>query len=267
MRQSTLTAKSPDVFDTVSELAGEPVSAEQIDRMYHRYLWATEYARGKDVAEIACGSGPGLGLLGETAHSFVAGDLSPGILKRAERHYGSRVRLEVFGAEQLPYADASKDVLILFEAIYYLRDTERFLQECRRVLRPSGVVLIATANKDLDDFNPSPYSHTYYGVLELQALFGRHGFSCRFFGYLAVRSLSLRQRVLRPVKRAVVNLGLMPRTMAGKKFLKRLVFGPQHPMPAELTREMGVYNPPVPLEAGRPDRHHKVVYCIASLDG
>jgi SAM-dependent methyltransferase len=199
------------------------------------------------------------------AKSLEAGDISPTILGRARHHYGMRVRLETYAADALPYADHSKDVLILFEAIYYLPDAERFVMEAMRVLRPGGDVLIATANKDLADFNPSPYSRRYYGIVELSELFAPRGFECQYFGHLAADAVSLRQRILRPIKRVVVRLGLMPKTMAGKRVLKRLVFGPQLPMPAELTHDMGVYNPPTALDGGRPDRRHKVIYCIATL--
>lgn len=255
---------SCDVFESVTELAGELVSSEQIERMHHRYVWAAGLSAGRDVAEVACGSGPGIGLLASVAQSIQGGDLSPSILERARRHYGAGVALETFSAEQLPYEDGSKDVIILFEAIYYVRNVQRFVAECRRVLRPGGFVLIATANKDLDDFSPSPFSHRYYGVVELADLFGQFGFACQFFGYLSIDAVSLKQRLLRPVKRLVVRFGLMPKTMAGKRFFKRIVFGPQVPMPAELRQEMGVYNPPAKLEVGRPDRRHKVIYCIAT---
>jgi ubiquinone/menaquinone biosynthesis C-methylase UbiE len=258
-------ADSRDAFESVTELAGEPVSAEQIERMHHRYKWAANLAAGCDVAEVACGSGPGLGLLAGAARSLEAGDLSPAILARARRHYGLRVKLDTFGAESLPYGDASKDVLILFEAIYYLRDASRFVAECRRVLRRGGRVLIATANKDLADFNPSPYSQRYYGVVELAGLFARHGFACEFFGYLSTETVSLKQRLLRPVKRLVVRLGLMPKTMAGKRLLKRIIFGPQVPMPAELRSDSGVYNSPTALAGDQPDLRHKVIYCVATL--
>jgi SAM-dependent methyltransferase len=73
------------------------------------------------------------------------------------------------------------DVIILFEAIYYLPSTERFVSECRRVLRYGGKVLIAIANKDLYDFNSSPYSYKYYGVVELKELFSKQGFTVEFY--------------------------------------------------------------------------------------
>jgi SAM-dependent methyltransferase len=153
--------------------------------------------------------------------------------------------------------------VILFEAIYYLPSPEKFVAECKRVLRPGGVVLIATANKDLYDFNPSPYSLRYFGVTEFGELFGRHDFACEYFGYMPVSEASARQRVLRPIKAFVARAGLMPKTMAGKKLLKRLVFGSMVQMPAEITVDSMDYKPPGRLPGGQPDRRFKVIYLAA----
>lgn len=254
-----------DQFADVTELAGTEISAEQLQRMSHRYHWAAQFCEGKDVVEVACGSGQGLGILAATSKSVEAGDISPKILSIPRGHYAGRLRLSEFDAQSLPFADSSKDVVVLFEAIYYVPDAERFVSECRRVLRPDGKVLIATANRDLADFNPSPSSHKYYGVRELAEVFARHGFTVEVFGYMPVESLSWRQKLLRPVKRLVVSAGLMPKTMAGKKLLKRLVFGRLIPMPAELPREAGPVAQPAPLPANVPDVLHKVLYACATV--
>ncbi len=189
------------------------------------------------------------------------------MLQRVRGHYGNRIGLARFDALQMPYADASKDVLVIFEAIYYLADLQRFIAECRRVLRPGGHLLIATANKDLPDFNPSPHSHTYPGVMELRDECGKHGLSVRCFGYLDTQAVSLRQRVLSPIKRVVIGLGLMPRTMRGKQLLKRLVFGRLVTMPAELDTRQIPYVAPTELPTDRPDHRHKVIYCAATVAG
>jgi ubiquinone/menaquinone biosynthesis C-methylase UbiE len=249
---------------SVTELAGDDVSVEQIDRMCQRYYWAGTYCRGKDVLELGCGTGQGAGYLAGLAGSFLAGDYSEKILGIARAHYGDRILFQHLDAQQMTFGDGSFDVVILFEAIYYLTSAERFVAECRRVLRPGGKVLTATANKDLYDFNPSPHSHTYYGVPELDDLFRRYGFVSSFFGNTPVDGLSWRQRTLRPIKKFVTNSGLMPKTMAGKKILKRLVFGSLVPMPAEIVAGMARYVDPVPIPADRPDRKHKVLYCVAT---
>ena len=222
---------------------------------------------GKDVIEAACGTGPGLGYLAARARSLRAGDFTPGILAVAQEHYGDRVDLRQFDAQAMPFEDHSADVVILFEAIYYLPSAERFVDECRRVLRPGGQVLIATANKDLYDFNLSPYSHVYYGVVELHRLFTEHGFAVECFGYHAIRDVSLRQKVLRPVKKLAAGLGLIPKTMEGKRWLKRIVFGRPTTMPAEIVEDLISYKEPTRLPLSKPDREHKVVYCVATMQG
>ena len=250
-------------YVSVTEIAGDEVTQEQIGRICNRYYWAGEYCSGKDMLEAACGTGQGLGYLHKIARSLEAGDYSETILSIARHHYGNRIPLRQFDAQNMPFDDQSKDVILLFEALYYLPDATLFAKECVRVLRPGGVALVVTANKDLYDFNPSPHSYEYYGAVELNQLFSSAGFQVRCYGDTPVSSVSLKQKLLRPVKKAVISLGLMPRSMAGKKLLKRLVFGNMVIMPAEITPETSVYTPPVPIGTETPDNRHKVIYCEA----
>lgn len=258
----------PSDFCDVSEVAGEPISPEQLQRLCHRYFWALEHCRDRDAVELACGTGPGLGILAKAARSFDAGDFSGQMVERVRRHSGSRIRIQQFAAQDMPYPDHSRDVIVIFEALYYLPDAGAFFRECRRVLRPGGRLLIVTANKDLADFNPSPHSHRYLGAAELHQELGCEGFSIRCLGHLDVGTLSLRQKILRPIKKLAVASGLMPKTMRGKRLLKRLVFGQPVPMPAELTEDMqpaDVASTLVTLPPGVADQRHKVIYCEATL--
>lgn len=250
-------------YVSVTELAGDEVTQEQVDRLCNRYYWAGCYCVGKDVVEVACGTGQGLGYLANVAKSLKAGDYSEDILKIARSHYGQRIELKQFDAQDMPYDDDSFDVIILFEAIYYIPSADKFLSECKRVLRHGGKILIATANKDLYDFNPSPHSYQYYGIKELGELFRKQGFSAQCFGCFPVEQASLRQKALRPVKMIAAKLGLIPKTMKGKKLLKRLMFGKLVYMPAEITEDMTPFTEPDPLPMDKPDTRHKVIYCAA----
>ncbi|MCG3117560.1 MAG: class I SAM-dependent methyltransferase [Candidatus Manganitrophus sp. SA1] len=252
-------------FSAVTELSGDEVTQEQVDRCCNRYYWAGTYCTDKDVLEVACGTGQGLGYLTKVARSVHAGDYSDDILTVAKAHYGNRIVLKQFDAQDMPYADRSMDVIVLFEAIYYIPSAEKFVSECRRILRENGKVLVVTANKDLYDFNPSPHSYKYYGVVELSELFGKQGFSVEFFGNTPVDKLSLRQKLLRPVKKVVVKLGCVPKTMAGKKVFKKIIFGNLVSMPAEITENTGPYIQPTKISSIQPDKKHKVLYCVATL--
>ena len=255
----------PIDFLNETELSGDSVTQEQVDRLCHRYYWASAHCHNKDVLEVACGTGQGAGFLSSMAKSYQAGDYSDKILERARHHYGARIDFKQFDAQELPFPDRSFDVVIMFEAIYYIPSADNFVAECRRVLRPGGKVLIATANKDLYDFNPSPHSTTYFGVTEMENLFNAHGFITEFFGSTPIAKVSWRQRITRPLKKIVVSLGFMPKSKTGKQVLKRLVFGRLVTLPAEITGKMTLYNEPACLPASAPDRLYKVIYCVASL--
>lgn len=265
-RNPVLPDQPGDDYASVTEIDGQNISVEQLHRMAHRYHWAARIAAGKDVIEVGCGAGQGLGLLNASAARLVAGDVSPEVLDVAMRHFGGHVPLSVFGADALPFPDSEFDVVILFEAMYYLPDIQGFLAEARRVLRPGGRLLIVTANRDLYDFTPSPYSHRYLGVRELASELGLAGWNCSFSGYIDVNTVSARQRLLRPVKSLASRLGVIPKTMRGKELLKRLFFGEMTDMPSDVAKVDFVYAPPVPIPSGIADVRHKVIYCEAVLE-
>jgi hypothetical protein len=143
-------------------------------------------------------------------------------------------------------------------------DVDALAHEVARLLRPGGAFLVATANKDLFDFNPSPYSNVYLNPPELRDLLARHGFETSFFAGSPVPGAGKRAGTLRALKSFAARHGLIPRTMKGKRLLKRLVFGRLVPMPAELRPDHANYEAPTPIPGDRPDRRHLVLYCVAT---
>ena len=81
------------------------------------------------MLEAACGSGAGLGYLAGIANSISAGDYSEEILERVRAHYGERIALRRFDAQDMPFGDDTFDVVILFEALYFIPSPERFVAE------------------------------------------------------------------------------------------------------------------------------------------
>ncbi len=252
-------------FIDVTEISGDDVSEEQVQRLCNRYYWASGFTRGKDVVEVACGTGQGLGYLNSVSKSFEAGDYSKPIIQMAKNHYKNRVVIRNFDALDMPYDDYSKDVIILFEAIYYLADFQKFLSECKRILKEDGVLLIATANKDLYDFNPSPHTYEYYGVKELALILTQNGFSAAFWGDTPVNEVSMIQKISRPVKKIAVTLNLVPKSMNAKKILKRFMFGNLIRMPLEITEKTAQRVSPTQISDNMANKTHKVIFCAARL--
>lgn len=250
-------------FLDVTEIEGQRISREQLKRLFHRYHWAASQCRGLDVLEVACGAGQGLLMLKRVAGTLVAGDYSPEVLEHARKIAGN-VPLYLFNAERIPFEADSFDRILLFEALYYV-DAQAFFAEAKRLLRKGGMVLIATANKDLYDFTLSPFTTRYLGAKELSRELSEAGFDVELFGYLDASRVGLRQRLLRPAKALASRLGLIPKTLRGRERLKKLFFGSMIDMPATLEGTAFDYEAPDAIGGDAMDRRHKVLYCRAVL--
>lgn len=246
-------------FLNVTELAGDSVSRAQLSRFYQRYGWAGTFCEGKDVLEVACGTGPGLGYLASKSKSFAAGDLAEDVLNIAKSNYGNKINLVQFSAENIPFPNNSFDLIILFEAIYYIPNARLFLNECKRLLRPGGMVLIATANCSLYDFNPSPYSTKYFTVLELTQQLNEMGFEVECFAGSPVNENNLKSKIIRKIKKIAVTYNLIPGSMEGKKLLKKIFFGKLIEMPKLLT-SVDSYVAPIEIDSNSNDIIHQVIY-------
>ena len=252
----------PD-FSTVTEQPGQAATRLQLAMLSARYAWAAGYASGKDVGEVACGAGLGLGWLARVARTVEAGDLNDANCSVAQETYGARenIRVRTLDALDLPFPRQSLDLLLLFEAIYYLPDVEGFFEEARRVLRPGGTLLISTVNCEWSGFNPSPFSRRYFSASELGDALAGHGFGVQVQAGFPERT-GPSARLVDAVRRTGVALRLIPRTMAGKAFLKRLFYGPLEAIPAELEPARGSSGSFVPAPSADLSRY-RVLYAEA----
>ena len=133
---------------------------------FHRYLLARELTRGLDVIDVASGEGYGSSLIAQSAKSVLGVELSEDAASHAQREYGNmNLRFEVGDARALPAADASMDVVVSFETLEHFFEHEQFFLEARRVLRPTGFLLVSTP--DLNVYSPSRTAPNPYHVHEL----------------------------------------------------------------------------------------------------
>jgi SAM-dependent methyltransferase len=247
----------------VTELPDSKASREQLSRLYSRYRFAANFCRDKSVLEVACGAGLGLGYLGSVAKDVVGGDIDAKNLTFARQTYNGRcnVALHYLDAQDLPFRRASFDVVLLYEALYYLSRPDRFVTEARRVLRKGGLLIICTANKDWSGFNPSPYSFQYFSAPELFSLIREGGFDkVSLYADCPVTANGTRDRIAALVKPAAVAFNLMPKTMRGKELLKRVFMGKLSPLPPEITDGVAHYSRPVPIPHEMPNTRYKVLF-------
>jgi len=171
----------------------------------------------------------------------------------------------LFDGHKFPLKDKSMDVVILYEAIYYLSEPEKFVQEARRVLKDGGMLLICTVNCSWPDFNPSPFSTKYFSVPELYDLLKAKFHTVEIYGAFPALADSAKTRLVSYIKRTAVSLHLIPKTMKGKKLLKRLFFGQLIPIPAEIEENGYHYQKPVLIPYNNPNSTYKVTYAVARI--
>jgi SAM-dependent methyltransferase len=147
---------------SILEPTGERMVPESADRCtfwehVYRYGFATRFVRGKRVLDIACGEGYGSAALQRAGATHVIGvDISEEVCCHVRAKYGIDARQG--GAEKIPIADGSIDVIVSFETIEHVPDPHRFLDECVRVLVPGGRLIISTPSKGIYGADsPNPY--------------------------------------------------------------------------------------------------------------
>lgn len=110
---------------------------------------------GASVADLACGTGYGAGVLRASgARTYVGVDLDARTIEYAGRRHGGEGRtFLVADAARTPIDGASVDLVASFETIEHVTDTAGLVAEYARVLKPGGLLVVSTPNK----MGPTPY--------------------------------------------------------------------------------------------------------------
>ena len=254
-----------DDYSIITETPGVGATAEQLSAIYTRYHFAARHAAGKDVLEVACGVGNGLGYLARFARRVVGGDIEHSNVEIAQATYQADSNVEIFNmdAHQLPFPDRSFDLVLLFEAVYYLDDARQFMSEAFRVLRPGGKLLLSAVHPSWPGFNPSPFSRQYYTSQELQNLARSADLVPTVYAGFAARPQTPLGNAVGWLRRLAVKLRLVPRSMRGKTLLKRLFYGQLKPIPRIVDEFTGTLEPLRKVGPDTPEECFKFLYMEA----
>ncbi len=259
----TLKQRTPE-FSTITESPCNRATSDQLSILHTRYAWAAKYAANRDVLEVACGAGVGLGRIAQVAHRTVGGDIDECNCAIASETYHGRREIEVMhlDAEHLPFPANSFDLIILFEAIYYLNSADAFFREARRLLRPNGLLLISSVNCRWKGFNHSPFSTRYYEAAQLAEHLADQCFAVSVYGAFP-ETVSVFNKIAGVFRKAAVRFHLIPRTQRRKEWLKRIFYGKLKQIPRELQAEAQAAVELEPLESPYPSDHFRFIYWAA----
>lgn len=116
-----------------------------------RYWWVSQLASGRRVLDAACGVAYGSAILRDAGASAVTGiDRAGDVLAAVAEQVGDGVQLQQATLEELPFEDGSFDLVVCFEAIEHVEDTEHVLDELTRVCEPdAGILAVSSPNREV----------------------------------------------------------------------------------------------------------------------
>lgn len=106
------------------------------------------------VLDLGCGRGDLMALCAPRAGLVVGSDLALTMVRVSLENLADyeNVRVVCSPAEELPFADASFNAVILADVVEHLVDVPGCLVECLRILKPAGRVVITTPNARMEHF-------------------------------------------------------------------------------------------------------------------
>lgn len=106
---------------------------------------------GKTVLDLGCAGGFMAEALDDRGAQVTGIDPAAEAIAAAQAHAvqgGREIRYDVGVGEDLPYADAAFDAVVCVDVLEHVADLDRVLAEVARVLKPGGLFLFDTINRN-----------------------------------------------------------------------------------------------------------------------
>lgn len=107
--------------------------------------------QGKEVLDLGCAGGfmaEAMALRGANVTGIDPASEAIEAARRHARENGLRIGYDVGVGETLPYGDASYDAVVCVDVLEHVADLPRVLAQVARVLRPGGLFLYDTINRN-----------------------------------------------------------------------------------------------------------------------
>jgi 2-polyprenyl-3-methyl-5-hydroxy-6-metoxy-1,4-benzoquinol methylase len=116
------------------------------------YEFAGQFASGRRVLDVGCGTGYGTAFFLKCGAASAQGiDLSTEAISYARRRFGrSGARFEVMDAQAMDLENESFDMVYSSENLEHLPNPDACIKEIRRTLKTGGILILGTPNAEMD---------------------------------------------------------------------------------------------------------------------
>ncbi|KYF83145.1 ArsR family transcriptional regulator [Sorangium cellulosum] len=130
-----------------------------------------------DVLDVGSGDGAAASSLAPYCRSLTCIDSSSRMIESAKERFSTQphVRAQVADVHDLPFRDASFDAVLVFHTLTYAEHPAQALEECARVLRPGGrlVILSLDAHQQREVTAPYGERHPGFSPSDIRAMLTR----------------------------------------------------------------------------------------------
>lgn len=140
--------------------------------------------KDKDVLEIGCGNGYGAFLINkQSPRSYMGLDLMEQQIECARKRYPQFTFFVQDATDLSQFADASKDVVIIFGVLHHIPEWRKVIEEIKRVLRPNGSFFVEEPRgmdlKLFDFIFRWGHPDSDFGIIRMEEYLKSHGFTVK----------------------------------------------------------------------------------------
>ncbi|SHO43073.1 class I SAM-dependent methyltransferase [Anaerocolumna xylanovorans] len=182
--QERTVTKTKKHFEESAEYYDESFDGKFVKPMYEHILRRLRKEECASILDVGCGTGNVLIELANGSRKLYGVDLSENMVNIAKERLKDSAVIVTADAGELPFENNSFDILLCNASFHHYPQPEAVLGEMRRVLKPSGVLLIG------EGYAYQPFrmflniyfrfsgggDYRSYGINELKKLCKRAGF-------------------------------------------------------------------------------------------
>ena len=176
--------KTKNHFDKTASEYNDSSDGKFVEGMYDALVKEIQKSESGRILDVGCGNGNLFTLLPDGKYELYGVDFSKNMIDEAKMNCKLQATFSVADAESLPFDDDSFDMIVCNASFHHYTRPDDVLKEMRRVLKPSGKLLIGDPYVPgiarplinvLIKFSDKGDYH-FYGFNEMQELFLKNEF-------------------------------------------------------------------------------------------